>query len=323
MRIYINNHIAVIHIYYVNCILYTYILYTYTYTIYINKENIMKVEEHYSSIIKDIRYKKIKSILESFFISKGSLLTSSFNKSMLISNQTNNESTKDITITDNSNHTLNTNSDKYSKLEKAILLITKGNNNNQYRSNSILSDYNIEKAIEEENEIEDSITISDFILRTAYLLIDTQNRIEKDKDNSKYYISNERYKKISDTIDLLHDEIFFYESTNIVENSYLSVSLQKIQHLPNGEYSFKLLLKEFNSQFNLMLHEKRILSNKKLMLLNPYEIINIYAMNFDKEDNTFPEVYLSQIHMLNFEKFLFFKRRIFEYWAKKLYQHIV
>lgn len=260
----------------------------------------------------DSRFKKIKKTLESYFISKGHSLSSPFLESQLILNKTkkNNESTEDLSQfnNDQSRKEIETNQSfsssnkeedeenkENAEKRKVIRMIIQNNKSNSFSSND-----------SQEKIEENPIKISDFISKTTNFLIELQNKIDinTSKINTKHTISTDLYKRITESIEVLYDEIFFYETSNKVETSYLSVSLKKIQHLPNGEYNFRLLVKEFNSHFNLMLYERKILSNKKLIISNPYETINIYAMNFDKEDNTFGEVYLNIIQQNTLENYV-------------------
>lgn len=158
----------------------------------------------------------------------------------------------------------------------------------------LIDNYTSSLECEIEKYAEGSIVLKEFISYISYIIIEVYDKLRNDINLNDTRILYEKIKKISETIKKLKEKRENTEKVNIINiNNRLSISLKKFNRFQKGEYFFKILIREYNEEEEKVgLYEKRLISNKKFMVSNSYDSINIYLMNFPKNDCTFHDIYL-------------------------------
>ena len=266
--------------------------------------------ENTNNYHKDIRYKNIQRSFEKLFISNNYSLGQKFDSGIWFLQKL----VKDENATNNKSNTKSISEDCMK------VLINSLNETSQSKiddSDKFLFEYSpSKKAREKKVSNSDSnfkIFVCDFISKICKALIYSRNIIDKTeeslKSNKGYQIKDNIALKIKE-IDNNKDEPSCLNSTitlskNIREKSSLSFSLSRLSNLPDGEYSFKLVLKEIDVDYNIISYEKKLLSNKKIKILTPFEKINLFQMNFNKQDLSFQEIFIQELNqeaLLNYMK---------------------
>lgn len=146
------------------------------------------------------------------------------------------------------------------------------------------------------------IFVSDFIKDVCEQLIKSQNVIDCCQENINHYCAKEKLEVISKKIKDIDDFnvcIKGKEEKNKIMSS-INIGLSRLDYLPEGDYFFRLVVKEIDSEFNVVRWEKPLLSSKKIKIINGGERLNLFEMNLNSRDINFPEVYINE---LNQEKF--------------------
>ena len=251
----------------------------------------------------ETRYKEIKEEFENLFKLKGySSTNNTFTSDVwFLNKETKVEErslvrklTKRLSIKEKPIINFEANTTSLQKVRKIIESINK-----KTKTINLLNDANTE--IDENFKI----NINDFIKRISDIILSIHSKIEHCIDNSRHYSSSEKISKISQIIEKIDNMIFFNETHfKNSKKSTISINLKRLEFLPEGEYSFKLVIKELDSKFNMIKHEKKIISGKKLKLVDPLNRINLYEMNLKPNDNTFQEVYLNFLDVSAVKEFV-------------------
>ncbi len=157
---------------------------------------------------------------------------------------------------------------------------------------------------EDNQQFSFEVSTSDFIKRIVDLLLTTQIKIEHNIEDTKFHCSESKMELINSTLLKLENTIFFEEGQSAKNKNFISVSLKRLQNFEEGEFSFKLTVKELDDKYVMIKHDKAIISYKKLKLLNPQSKINLYELSFEPHDITFQEVYLSILPYQGLNQFL-------------------
>lgn len=92
------------------------------------------------------------------------------------------------------------------------------------------------------------------------------------------------------------------ETIKITHNhSSMNINIESVDKLPEGEYSFKLNIKEIDDEFLLVNYEKSTLSNKKILIEVPSKIINDNQSN---KDFIFHSIFLHNINHSKIKEFI-------------------
>ena len=265
---------------------------------------------------KDIRYKDIQRSFEKLFIMNNYSLGQKFDSTVWFLEE------KLLFKNKNENTTNNSTSSNTSNSEDCMkVLISSLNEINQTKKDYLekfLFEYSPSKKTREKklilsNSQDFKIFVCDFISKICEALIYSQNIIDKTDENLRFHkgveIKDQIAKKIKE-IDLKQLEPNCINSTitlskDLREKSSIIFSLSRLSNLPEGEYSFKLVMKEIDLEYNIISYEKKLLSNKKIKILTPFEKINLFQMNLNKQDVSFQEVFIQELNqeaLLNYMK---------------------
>lgn len=176
------------------------------------------------------------------------------------------------------------------------------NTNNNQENNE--NNENTLHPIKPDNQIEYEhknfkIYTCDFITRITEILIYSQTLIDQVSDNLQSHNAYEKIEILSSTIDKLLSKIELEKNLNTQkkekkEKSFLIFSLHRLNQFPQGEFNFKLQVNEIDTDYNISVYEKRLLSNKVINIDSPYKKMNLYQ-EFLKKDLIYPDIYLNNI----------------------------
>lgn len=244
------------------------------------------MKQYNSNIKLDSRYSEIKYIFEKLFNSNGYKLNSYFKNDVWFLSKCSKIYNKEM------NYTEIIPSQKYVLILQII--------NDIYFKNSRqskLSNYS-----DKEINGDFNISVDEFINKITILLLTSQIKLDEKKDN--FCWDEIKLKKLKQIKEKLQSDIFFKKKYCEQQKSVCLVSLKRFQYIPCGESSFKLIVKEMDSNFNIIKYEKKLLSNKKLKLLTPYEAVNLNDLNFSHNEFCFQEIYLESINLKKFQSFI-------------------
>lgn len=236
----------------------------------------------------DIRYKHLKSIFEGLFKSKGYELDSNFTEEVWFLN----EYYKDK----------DSNYRHFETIFKIFKNLMRKKKNNKEKS------FNL-KQFNEENDIDSlCINTNEFITKVCDILINSQMKLEDHYRNlNKIHISDYKNHNLKQCLEKLNKNYYLEEQLEFEKSqhsSFLMISLQKLHNFPKGELSFKLIIKELDSSFSIINHEKLLNSNKRIRLLETNSTVDFSLLNFKNYDISFPEIYLKKINQNELEQFI-------------------
>lgn len=135
--------------------------------------------------------------------------------------------------------------------------------------------------------------VCDFIFKFSEILLHSQFLVESCEET----IENNSIIKTKDIIDkelgkVLNEDVLERKSK---EKAKISFSLVELMNFPEGEYNFKLVLTELDSNYNLVRYERSMESSKKIKIIDSIETLNLKALNLQQADLTFHELFVHQI----------------------------
>lgn len=266
---------------------------------------------------KDERFEKLLTLFESMFKSRGYNLNEKISKNIWFLKDKNiekfyvQESIKNLNneeniITDNTNKIKQSEEEIIFAPMKALLESTLINNKKSSLSNAKRSFSNnktvynkiFDMPLSEQNNF-NYIIISDFIINLCEKLLVNQNITDSCYDNINHHFSNEK-------IDLINYKI--NDLQNVKEkvsfNSSINISLCRLDCLPEGNYSFRLVLKELDKNFNMIKYDRGLTSNKKIKILNSCQYVNLFEMNLNKKDISFKEVFIHSLDQKKLKEYI-------------------
>lgn len=147
------------------------------------------------------------------------------------------------------------------------------------------------------------ISVADFINGICELLLKSQSVIESCQENISHYSALEKIEAISKKIQDIEDFNILFKSKEEKSRiaSCLNFGLSRLDYLPEGDYTFHIVIKEVDSQFNVIRYEKPLASGKKIKILNSEERLKLFEMDLDRKDINFQEIYLSELDQEKFK----------------------
>jgi hypothetical protein len=279
---------------------------------------------------KDPRYKPIQRLFEKLFFEYNYSLGQKFDSNIwfLLENRICEEESIEKT---NDEEKSNIRKNIENKMNILIQSIANPNKSLKKSSSKSIFDFSPAKKCRSKSFIEGkttdfSIYVCDFIKTVSEVLIQSQNEIVKCdeilKTSDGYQIKSNLEKalneiklkeeeldqKINDNKydTLLHDKLYNEKKLILKQKSYLNLNLSRICNFPEGDYAFKIKLKEINNEKNIIEYEKKTKSSKKIKILTSNQKINLFQMNLNQNDVSFDSVYtysLNQKDLLDYMRY--------------------
>lgn len=244
---------------------------------------------------KDLRIKALKEIFQKLFKSNGFGVSSKFNKLVWFLE-------RDLdwinSISESEDQKINSLDEETIKKNPVLEVISKIVG--KMKDNSFLNSGKCE--LKSLNDFQ--IYVSDFIKDICDQLIKSQNVIDCCQENIKYYNAKEKLVSISQKIKEIDDfNVCISKEEKNKTKSRINIGLSRLDYLPEGDYFFRLIVKEIDSEFNVVKWEKPLLSSKKIKIIEGGERLNLYEMNLNTRDINFPEIYISELNQEKFKEY--------------------
>lgn len=250
-----------------------------------------------SQFHRDPRFKKVRLTFEKLFIKKGFSLTSKLASnvwfisklkefSLFIKNKDIGEPAYLQNLVDND------------LLYLALLSFSKGN----YRpvKARIIETFTL--------IVQEKLYVCDFISNLTELLLNSKSLIKKNSSAIINYNVAQQIGFIKEKVDYETKIGVDFESQKSVfkdkEYSQITFSLLELINFPVGSYSFKLRLKEFDSNLNLIKYSKPLLNSKKIRLIDDQNVVNLHQLNLTEDDITFHSIFAHILDQTKLQSYL-------------------
>ncbi len=260
------------------------------------------------TLLNDSRFKNLQNIFEKHFILNGFTHGDKFNSDIWFLA---NFSSKTKRSNDKSNSHSHSHSQRSDSDDHMRVIISSLINTNPLNKQESLFDFSPSKNKREKKndcDINDLTTfkiyVSDFINKICEVLLYSQSIIEKCKENEEMNNGKRKRDKINKTLSSINKDLKNKKDLEELDNniiisdsklkkSTLSISISKLFNIPTGNYSFKVIFKEFDPDLYIQIFEKKIKT-----ALNFTSFCSEVALfeKFKKNEFAFTEIYLSPLN---------------------------
>lgn len=138
--------------------------------------------------------------------------------------------------------------------------------------------------------------VCDFIFNFTEILLHYQSLLEESRETINKHAIETAVIAIKEELDKLENEEIEISSSL---KSSISFSVSRLENFPKGQFNFKLVLVEHDSQNNLIQYERSFQSGKKLKLNDKTDSLDLTSLNLNSNDVSFPQLF---VHSINQEK---------------------